>query len=97
LVDSGLAVPQHKIAERAKRLRELSTRKLSKALESRVGSVAEILVEGKELEWQGRKVSVGHTRSYFKVIIPGRHSANEIKRVHIVGRLGEDCLKGELV
>lgn len=97
LVEGGLAVPQHKIAERAKRLRELSARKLAATLEARVGSVVEILVEGKELEWQGRKVSSGYTRSYFKVIIAGRHRANELKRVRIVGRLGEDNLKGELV
>jgi threonylcarbamoyladenosine tRNA methylthiotransferase MtaB len=97
LADAGLCVPQHKISDRARRLRELSSRKLAASLEARIGSVAEILVEGKELEFQGRKVSAGHTRSYFKVIIPGRHPANELKRVRIVGRIGEDALKGELV
>ena len=93
LAEAGLSVPQHKVSERARRLRELSDRKFAAALEARKGSVAEILVEGKELEWEGRQVSMGHTRSYFKVIIPGRHKANELRRVRIVGRLGETRLK----
>ncbi|MGZ3652478.1 MAG: MiaB/RimO family radical SAM methylthiotransferase [Bdellovibrionota bacterium] len=97
LVESGLAVPQHVVTERARLLRELSARKLAQALETRVGSVMEILVEGKEAKWEGRTVSMGHSRSYFKVVIPGRHTANELRRVRIVGRLGDENLKGELV
>jgi threonylcarbamoyladenosine tRNA methylthiotransferase MtaB len=97
LVEAGLAVPAPLVAERARRLRELSARKLGEALDARVGSVMEILVEGKEARWQGRAVSTGHSRSYFKVVIPGRHPANELKRARILGRIAEDSLKGELV
>jgi tRNA A37 methylthiotransferase MiaB len=97
LAESGLAVPAPVIHERARRLRALSEQKLSAALEARVGSVTEILVEGKEAKWEGRTVSQGHSRSYFKIVIPGRHPANELRRVRIVGRLGAECLKGELV
>lgn len=97
LVESGLAVPAPVIAERARRLRELSERKLASALAARVGSVMEILVEAKEGKWEGRTVSTGHSRSFFKVVIPGRHPANELRRVRIVGRLHGEILKGELV
>ena len=41
----------------------------------------EILVEGKESVWAGRNVSTGYSRSYFKVMIPGKHPANELKRI----------------
>jgi hypothetical protein len=57
----------------------------------------EILIEGKESLWQGRPVSIGHSRSYFKVVIPGRHLANELRRVRILGHLEKDSLKGELL
>ncbi len=97
LVEAGIAVPASVISERAARLRELSEEKLRAALESRVGSVMEILVEGKELMREGRRLSMGHSRSYFKVVIPGRHPANELRRVRIVGTIAQDCLKGELV
>ena len=97
LVEAGLAVPSQAVALRARRLRDLSDRKLVAALAGRVGSVMEILIEGKESKWEGRTVSTGHSRSYFKVVIPGRHPANELRRVRIVGLLNGESLKGELV
>ena len=97
LVEAGLGVPEHVVRERAARLRALSDRKLAAALEARVGSVMEILVEGKEAKRGGRTVSVGHSRSYFKVVVPGRHPANEFKRVRILGPFGAEELKGELI
>lgn len=97
LVEAGLGVPEHEVRERAARLRELSDRKLASALKAREGSVMEILVEAKEATRAGRTVSVGHSRSYFKVVVPGRHPANEFKRVKILGALGPEELKGELV
>lgn len=97
LVEAGHAVPTHKIHARAARLRELSERKLCAALSAKVGSVMEVLVEGKELRVENRAVSMGHSRSYFKVLIPGRHQANQLRRVRIVGTMGADCLKGELI
>jgi len=97
LVESGHAVPEHVVRERASKLRELSDRKLSEALARRVGSVMEVLIEGKEARRAGRTVSFGHSRSYFKVVVPGRHAANELKRVRIVGLMGQEELKGELI
>ncbi len=97
LVSEGLAVPAPKVAERARRLRELSDRKFGAAATARAGSVMEILTENKEARWEGRSVSTGHSRSFFKVVIPGKHPANELRRVRILGRLGSDSLKGELV
>ncbi len=97
LVDSGQAVPAGIIGERAARLRELSAGKLASALAGRVGSVMEVLVEGKESRINGRQVSTGHSRSYFKIAVPGRHPANELRRVKIVGIIEQECLKGELV
>jgi threonylcarbamoyladenosine tRNA methylthiotransferase MtaB len=97
LVEAGVAVPEALVRERAARLRELSDRKQAEANASRVGSVMEVLIEGKEATRLGRAVSIGHSRSYFKVVVPGRHPANELRRVRIVGVLGLDELKGELV
>ncbi|HEY8279024.1 MAG TPA: MiaB/RimO family radical SAM methylthiotransferase [Bdellovibrionota bacterium] len=97
LVEQGLAVPASKVSARAKRLRDLSDRKLKTALEGRRGSMMEILVEGKEWRHEGRHLSAGHSRSYFKIAIPGKHEANRLRRVRIVGTFGKDCLKGELV
>ncbi len=97
LVEAGLGVKEAKVRERAARLRGLSDRKLSGALLARTGSVMEILVEDKDASREGRRVSFGHARSYFKVVVPGRHPANEFKRVKILGPLGPEELKGELV
>lgn len=97
LVEAGFGVPENQVRMRAARLRELSDRKLAEAQARRKGSVMEILVEGKEAKRDGRTVSFGHSRSYFKVVVPGRHAANEFKRVKIVGALGPEELKGELV
>ena len=97
LVEAGLGVPETKVRERAARLRALSDRKLAAALAARAGTVMEILVEGKEAKRAGRTVSFGHSRSYFKVVVPGRHAANEFKRVKILGPLGSEELKGELL
>lgn len=97
LVAAGIAVPEHIVRERAARLRALSDSKQAAANVARNGSVMEILVEGKEARRSGRNVSLGHSRSYFKVVIPGRHEANELRRVKIVGTLGLEELKGELI
>lgn len=97
LVEAGLGVPEHVVRARALKLRELSDRKLAAALKAREGSVMEILVEGKEAKRAGRTVSFGHSRSYFKVVVPGRHAANEFKRVKVIGALGPEELKGELI
>ncbi len=97
LVESGLAVPAAIIKERARRLRELSEEKMQQALLRRVGFVAEVLVEEKNTEIQGRLCSQGHTRSYFKVVIPGKHAANQLLRVRLIGVANSESLKGELV
>jgi threonylcarbamoyladenosine tRNA methylthiotransferase MtaB len=97
LVLAGRGVPDREISDRARALRELSARKLSVALQSRVGSVMEVLTEEKEAKWEGRKVSQGHSRSYFKVLIPGKQTANELVRARIVGVAGAENLKGELI
>jgi threonylcarbamoyladenosine tRNA methylthiotransferase MtaB len=97
LVEAGHAVPGSVVADRAAQLRALSDAKLARALSGRVGSVMEVLVEGKESRWENREVSTGLSRSYFKVAIPGRHPANELRRVRIIGTIGLECLKGELV
>jgi threonylcarbamoyladenosine tRNA methylthiotransferase MtaB len=97
LVEAGIALPESVVRERAARLRVLSERKHAEANAARVGSVMEVLIEGKEATRLGRAVSLGHSRSYFKVVVPGRHAANELRRARIVGVLGQEELKGELV
>jgi len=97
LVEAGFAVPEAVVKDRAAKLRALSERKQLAANNARVGKVMEVLIEGKTALRLGRKVSLGHSRSYFKVVVPGEHKANELRRVRIVGLLGTEELKGELV
>lgn len=97
LVQAGFGLPEPVVRERAARLRVLSDRKIAAALARRVGSVMEALIEGKQMQREGRTLSFGHSRSYFKILVPGRHEANTLRRVRIVGVSGNDCLKGELI
>ncbi len=97
LVQAGLGLAPEVVRERARLLRELSERKMRAALEAKVGSVMEILVEEKRVKIGTRECSQGHSRSYFKVLIPGQHPANELRRVKIVGVAEREFLKGELV
>lgn len=98
LVAGGLAVPAAVVAARAKALRDLSARKMAAALAAKVGSVQEILVEAKPVELGGRRCSQGHSRNFHKVLVPGLHEANQLRRVRIVGVVPEkESLKGELV
>lgn len=97
LVQAGAAVPEHVVRDRAAKLRALSEKKQAEANSRRVGSVMEVLVEGKDARREGRAVSFGHSRSYFKVVIPGRHEANRLRRARIVGLLGPEELKGEWI
>ncbi|MCO5141684.1 MAG: tRNA (N(6)-L-threonylcarbamoyladenosine(37)-C(2))-methylthiotransferase MtaB [Oligoflexia bacterium] len=96
LIQSGNIVAQHEIASRAKELRELGKKKMQIALESKIGSVQEILVEEKKIAVGSRTCSFGHARNFHKVVIPGDHPAGELKRIKVVGILKDDYLKGEL-
>ncbi len=96
LVTAGLAVPASKIHERAAKLRALSEEKFRAALATKTGSSLEVLVEEKQLRVGTRICSTGHGRNFYKVLIPGQHQANQLKRVRIVG-VHQDFLKGELV
>lgn len=97
LVELGQAVPAHKIQERARLLRELSQRKMQAALEQKVGSVAEILVEEKLVKVGTRMCSQGYTRSYHRVLVPGRREPNSLVRVKILATAEKEYLKGEII
>lgn len=97
LVEEGYAVPQDRITLRARRLRELSDEKLHGSMVRKIGSVQEILIEAKPYAFNGRVCSQGHTRSYHKVLVPGRHAVNTLRRVKIIGLAEKDYLKGEFV
>ncbi len=97
LVAAGLAVPDQQIHARAARLRELSARKMSEALQAKVGTVQEILIEEKTVQLGKRVCSFGHSRNYHKVLVPGSHPANQLRRVQIVSVGEKDMLKGELI
>lgn len=97
LVDAGHAVPEATIHARAARLRELSARKMNASLAAKVGSLQEVLVEAKTVRIGERTCSTGHARNFHKVLIPGTHSANRLRRVRIVGVGEKETLKGELV
>lgn len=96
LVESGLAVPQAVIHSRSARLRALSELKFQASLQSKIGSMVEVLLEEKRLMVGSRECSQGHGRNFHKVLIPGVHPANELRRAKIVG-VYKDFLKGELV
>jgi threonylcarbamoyladenosine tRNA methylthiotransferase MtaB len=101
LLEQGEGVPLKEIQARATALRELSESKFKLARESKLGSIMEVLIEGKRLSVpQGerlRTVSQGLSRSFFRVLVPGEVPANSLKRVKIVGLYGSDGLKGESI
>jgi threonylcarbamoyladenosine tRNA methylthiotransferase MtaB len=94
MVAEGLGVPAEVIQRRAKILREISDEKFQRALQAKVGTVAEILVEEKRVKVGERNCSTGHARNFHKVIVPGIHPVNSLMRVRIVG-VWKDSLKGE--
>lgn len=96
MVAEGQGVAPETIQRRAKILREISEQKLQKALQEKIGSVTEILVEEKRVKVGERNCSTGHARNFHKVIVPGIHPVNTLMRVRIVG-VWKDSLKGEKV
>jgi len=97
LVEMGLAVDSRKIQERARLLRELSEKRMQEALNKKIGSVMEILVEEKAYTFGSRTCSQGHSRSYHKVLIPGKREPNSFVRVKILGVAEKEFLKGEVI
>jgi tRNA A37 methylthiotransferase MiaB len=96
MIDNGMAVDSQEISRRAKLLRELSQIKLTESLMKKVGTVQEVLVEEKTVTLGSRVCSTGHSRNFHKVVVPGKHTRNQLKRVKIVG-FEKDFLKGELL
>jgi len=97
LVESGLAVSPAVIRERAARLRALSEEKMRASLEAKVGSVMEVLLEEKKVTVGTRVCSQGHARNFHKILVPGTHPANQLRRVRIKGVGDREYLKGELI
>jgi threonylcarbamoyladenosine tRNA methylthiotransferase MtaB len=97
IVDGGQLVARPAIQERAARLRGLSERKLAASLQSKVGSVMEVLIEEKKVKIGTRTCSQGHARNYHRVLIPADCKPNELVRARIVGVGEKDYLKGELL
>lgn len=97
LVNEGRQVPRAEIQERAARLRALGERKLQAALQSKVGTVMEVLIEEKKVKVGNRTCSQGHARNYHRVLIPADCKPNELIRARIVGVGEKDYLKGELL
>ncbi|NUM88820.1 MAG: MiaB/RimO family radical SAM methylthiotransferase [Bdellovibrionales bacterium] len=85
LVAEGLAVPAGEVKARAKAMRDLSARRMEEQLRKRMGGVMEIVVEGKAVEYRGRRCSQGYSRSYQRVIVPGAHGTNSFLRARVVG------------
>ena len=97
LVAAGLAVDPAVIRDRAARLRALSEEKMRASLVAKVGSVMEVLLEEKRVMIGTRACSQGHARNFHKILVPGTHPANEMRRVRIVGVGERETLKGELI
>ncbi len=95
LVETGLGISDFARHERARVLRELSEERMALEQKKRIGSVTEVLVEGKRVKYRGRECSMGHTRSYFKVLIPGKHTENTFLRTKIVAVGERESLLGE--
>lgn len=97
IVAGGREVPRATIQERAARLRALGEKKLAGALQAKVGSVMEVLIEEKKVRVGTRLCSQGHARNYHRVLIPADCKPNELVRARIVGVGEKDYLKGELL
>jgi threonylcarbamoyladenosine tRNA methylthiotransferase MtaB len=97
IVAEGREVPRTEIQERAARLRALGERKLQSALQGKVGTVLEVLIEEKKVKVGSRTCSQGHARNYHRVLIPADCKPNELIRARVVGVGEKDYLKGELL
>ena len=97
LVENGFGISQQVSALRAKKIRDLSDQKLAVALQSKIGTVQEVLVEEKRVSVDSRVCSQGRARNYHRVVIPGVHPVNQLVRARIIGVFGSDSLKGELL
>lgn len=95
LVEEGGGVSDKVRHERAARLRQLSDLRSTDELKKRIGSVVEVLIESKRVRYKERDCSVGHTRSYLKVLVPGVHTENSLVRTRIIGLGERDNLLGE--
>ncbi|MGZ3695217.1 MAG: MiaB/RimO family radical SAM methylthiotransferase [Bdellovibrionota bacterium] len=97
IVKAGSQVAREQIFERASRLRALGDSKLRASMQSKVGSVMEVLIEEKKVKVGTRTCSQGHARNYHRVLIPADCRPNELVRARIVGVGERDFLKGELL
>ncbi len=98
MVAEGLGVPEPIKRIRAKELRALSEERLAKELDARVGRVMELLVEEKTTLHNGIPHSQGHSRSYFKVIVPTQVQPNSRVTVRIEGAIAKrEVLLGALL
>lgn len=98
MVAAGLGVPETVKRERARELRELSAARLGSELSARVGKLCEVLTEEKPVVINGEPFTPGHSRSYFKVLVPGAHAPNQRIRARLTNVVMErEALVGTLV
>jgi threonylcarbamoyladenosine tRNA methylthiotransferase MtaB len=97
MTQAGLAVAPSVIKDRAARLRALSELRFAQMQKNRIGKVVEVLLENTPYMRDGVSFSVGHTRNYFKVAIPGVLPGNRFMRVQIESVLTKELLLGQVV
>lgn len=98
MVEEGLGVPEHAKRSRAAELRALSAERVGQELAKRVGKLMEVLTEEKPVRIDGEIFTQGHSRSYFKVLLPGEIAPNQLVRAQIQ-RIhgGRESLVGAIV
>lgn len=98
MVAEGQGVPEAVKRARAKEMRQLSQARYQKELLGRQGKLMEILTEEKSIFRAGQEFSSGHSRSYFRVVVPGKEMPNQRRRIMVTGAdLERELLLGTYV
>lgn len=83
MVANGLGIAEAIKRSRAAELRKLSDDRLQSTRESRIGTVVEVLTEAKPVIWNAQSFTQGHARSYLRVLLAEKISANKLVRAQI--------------
>ncbi len=96
MVEQGLGVPEEVKRQRAAELRALSEERLLAARERKVGSLVEVLTEAKPFVLDGKEFTQGRSRSYHRVLVPGKLPVNRLVRGRIESVGPRDTLLASL-
>lgn len=97
MVEAGLGVAESEKRRRAAEMRALSDARYAEERSTKIGSMAELLTEAKPFVWNGEVYTQGRTRSYYRIIVPGRVVENRLMRVRILQAGPRDTLVAERI